>query len=71
MLEQGLALDELVGIKTSRKREAHGDFRGDQSPPTASVVSRGAVPHHRLNSPMVKVVFLKKVGNPAAAEAPR
>ena len=86
-LEQGLALDEPVGrpassarhrMKTSLKREAQGESGGHQSPPAAGAAWRGAVPHHRRNSPMVgawlhagRVRFLRKLGSTAAAEVVR
>ena len=78
ILEQGLALHELVGMETSFEREVQGESGGDQSPPTADAAWRDAVPHHRRNSPIVKawlhtgrVIFLRKLGSTAAAEAPR
>ena len=43
-MEQGLALDELVGRQTSLEREAQGESGGDRSPPTAGAVGRAAVP---------------------------
>ena len=44
ILEQGLALDELVEVKTSIEREAQGESSGEQSPPTAGAAGRAAVP---------------------------
>ena len=74
ILEQGLALDELVGTKNSIEREAQGESGGEQSPPAAGAAGRDAVLHHRWNSPMVKawlhagkVMFLRKLGSTAAA----
>ena len=43
-MEQGLALIELVEIKTTIEREAQGASGGDQSPPTAGAAGRAAVP---------------------------
>ena len=42
-MKQGLALDELVGMKTSLEREAQGGSVGDQLPPTAGAAERAAV----------------------------
>ena len=74
ILEQGLALDELVEMKTSIEGEAQGESGGHQSPPTAGAAWRGAVPHHRRNSPMVeawlhtgRVIFLGKLGGSRTA----
>ena len=44
ILEQGLALEELVEMKTSIERGAQGESGGDQSPPTESVTGRAAAP---------------------------
>ena len=44
ILEQGLALDELVGTKAILEREAQWESGGDQSPPTAGAAERDAVP---------------------------
>ena len=44
ILEQGLALDELVEMKTSIERRAQGESSGDQSPPTEGAAGRAAVP---------------------------
>ena len=47
ILEQGLALDQLVEMKTSierGERGAQGESGGDQSPPTEGVARRAAVP---------------------------
>ena len=78
ILEEGLALDELVEMKTSIEGEAQGEFGGHQSPPTAGAAWKSAVPHHRRNSPMVeawlhagRVIYLRRLGSTAAAEAPR
>ena len=43
ILEQGLALDEVVGMKTSIERGAQGESGGHQSPPTEGVARRAAV----------------------------
>ena len=43
-MEQGLALDELVEMKTSIEHEAEGESGGDQSPPTAGAAGRAFVP---------------------------
>ena len=43
-MEQGLAIDEQVGIKTSLKREVQRESGEDQSPPTAGAAERAAVP---------------------------
>ena len=43
-MEQGLALEELVEIKTSIERGAQGESGGDQSPPTEGVTGRAVVP---------------------------
>ena len=52
ILEQGLALDELVGTKNSIEREAQGESGGEQSPPAAGAAGRDAVPYRRRKSPM-------------------
>ena len=44
ILEQGLALDELVEMKTSIERGAQGESGGDQSPPIEGAPGRAAVP---------------------------
>ena len=44
ILEQGLALDELVEMKTSIEHGAQGAFGGDQSPPTNRAAGRAVVP---------------------------
>ena len=44
ILEQGPALGQLLGMKTSLEREAQGESRGEQPPPTASAAGRAAVP---------------------------
>ena len=44
ILEQGLALEELVEMKTSIERGAQGESGGDQSPPTEGAEGRAAVP---------------------------
>ena len=44
IMEQGLALDKLVGVKTSIEREEQGESGEDQSPPTAGAAGRAAVP---------------------------
>ena len=74
ILEQGLALDELVEMKTSMEVEAQGESGGHQSPSNAGAAWRGAVPHHRRNSPMVeawlnagRVIFLGKLGGSRTA----
>ena len=78
ILEQGLALDELVGTKNSIEREAQGESGGEQSPPAAGAAGRDAVLHHRWNSPMVKawlhsekVMFPRNLGSAAAAKVLR
>ena len=43
-MEQGFALEELVEMKTSIERGAHGESGGDQSPPTEGAAGRVAVP---------------------------
>ena len=43
-MEQGLALDELVEMKTSIERGAQGESGGVQSPPTEGAAGRAAVP---------------------------
>ena len=43
-LEQGLALDELVEMKTSIECEVQRESGGDQSPPTAGAARRASVP---------------------------
>ena len=49
ILEQGLALDELVEMKTSIERRAQGESSGDQSPPTEGAAGRAAVPSSELS----------------------
>ena len=44
ILEQGLALDELVEMKTSIERGVQGESGGDQSQPTEGAAGRVAVP---------------------------
>ena len=44
ILQQGLALDEMVDMKTSIERGAQGESGGDQSPPTEGAAGRAAVP---------------------------
>ena len=44
ILEQGLALDELVEMKTIIECGAQGESGGDQSPPTEGAAGRAAVP---------------------------
>ena len=53
ILEQGLALDELVEMKTSTERGAQGESGGDQSPP-AEGAAGGLLYHHRQIFPMMK-----------------
>ena len=60
-------------LKTRPEGEAQGESGGHQSPPTAGAACRGAVPHHRRNSPTVeawlhagRVIFLGKLGSTAA-----
>ena len=43
-MEQGLALDQLIEIKTRLEGEAQGESGGDQSPSTAGAAGRAAVP---------------------------
>ena len=43
-MEQRLALNELVEMKTSIERGAQGESGGDQSPPTTDAAGRAAVP---------------------------
>ena len=78
ILEQGLALDELFGMKTSIEGEARGESGGHQSPPTAGAAWRDAIPHHRPNPPMLEAwlhagrgASLRRLGSTAAAETPR
>ena len=73
ILEEGLALDELVEMKTSIEGEAQGESGGHQSPPTAGA-AWSAVPHLRRNSPMVeawlqagRVMSLRRLSTAAAA----
>ena len=54
-------------LETRPEGEAQGESGGHQSPSTAGAVWRGAVPHHRRNSPTVeawlhagRVMFLRK-----------
>ena len=54
ILEQRLALDEPVEIKTRIEGDAQGESGGHQSPPTTGAAWRGAVPHHRRSSPTVE-----------------
>ena len=54
MLEQGLALDELLGMKVSLERGVQTESGGKQSLPTAGAAERDAAPRHRRNYPMVK-----------------
>ena len=51
ILEQGIGLDKLLGMKTSLERETHGEFGGEQSPSTAGAPGRDTVSHHRRNYP--------------------
>ena len=44
ILEQGLALDELVEMKTSIERGTQRKSGGHQSPPTGGAAGRAAVP---------------------------
>ena len=68
-MEQGLALEELVEIKTSIERGAQGESGGDQSPPTEGAAGRTAVPPSS-ELPMVKgegVAARREGGIPADA----
>ena len=42
-MEQGVALDELVEMKTSIECDAQRESGGDQSPPTVGAAGRAAV----------------------------
>ena len=53
-------------LKTRHEDEAKGESGGHQSPSTAGAAWRGAVPHHRRNSPTVEAWL-----NAAAAEVLR
>ena len=44
ILEQGLALDGPLGIKTNPEREAQGESGGKQPQPTAGAALRGIGP---------------------------
>ena len=84
ILEQGLALDELVEMKTSIERGAQGESGGDHSPSTEGAAGRDAVP---LSSELSdgegvaarwesglhagRMVSLRKLGSTAAADSPR
>ena len=64
----------MMWLKTRPECEAQGESGGHQSPSTAVAAWRGAVPHHRRNSPTVqawlhagRVMFLGKLGSTAAA----
>ena len=75
-MEQGLALDELVEMKTSIERGAQGESGGDQSPPSEGAVGTVAVPPSSELSDgegvaaCRVVVSLRKLGSTAAAENP-
>ena len=63
-----------MSSKTRPEGEAQGKSGGHQSTPTAGAAWKGAVPHHRRNSPTVeawlhagRVVFVGKLGSTAAA----
>ena len=78
ILEQGLTLDELVGMKASLEREAQQESGGERSPPTTGAAGRDAVPHYRRSSPMVRawlhagrVMLLRKLGSTAAPKVLR
>ena len=73
-MEQGLALDELLGMQTNLEREAQEGSGGEQSPPTSGAAERDAVSHNRRNPPMVKawlrggrMMLLRKLGSATAA----
>ena len=70
----GTASRSMSSFKTRPEGEAQVEFGGHQSPATAGAIWRGAVPHHRRNSPTVqawlhagRVMFLGKLGSTAAA----
>ena len=44
VLEQSLALEELLGINIGFERDAQGESGGEQPQPTASTAARDAVP---------------------------
>ena len=44
ILEEGLPLDELLGMKNCLEREVQGETGGEQPQPTAGAAGRAAVP---------------------------
>ena len=68
ILEQGLALEELVEMKTSIERGAQGESGGDQSPPTEGATGRAAVPPSSgLSDGEEGVAARREGGTPAEA----
>ena len=67
ILNQGLALDALVEMKTSIEHEAQGEPGGDQSPPTAGAAGKAAIPSSELSDDE-GVAARREGGIPAQAE---
>ena len=67
ILEQGLAFDELVEMKTSIERGAKGESGGAQSPPTEGAAGRATVPPSSEFSDDQGVAARREGGIPAEA----
>ena len=67
ILEQGLALDELVEMTTSIERGVQGESGGDQSQPTEGAAGRVAVPPSSEFSVGEGVAARRERGIPAEA----
>ena len=67
ILEAGLALDELVEMKTSIEGEAQGQSGGHQSPPTAGAAWTAAVPPSSEFSDSEVLAACREGGIPAEA----
>ena len=67
ILEQGLALEEMVEMKTSIERGTQEESGGDQSPPTEGAAGWGAVPPSSEVSDGEGVAARKEGGIPVDA----
>ena len=77
-MEQGPALDELLGMKTNPEREAQASPVGSNRDPPLVQQGRRGYHHHRQKSPMVRawlhagrVMFLRKLGREAVPKVIR
>ena len=67
-MEQGLALEELVEMKTRFERGAQGEPGGEQSPPTEGAARSAAVPPSSDFSDGEGVAARREGGIPAEAD---